>query len=348
MLISMFETRTMLQALRQMPRARTFLRDMFFPTEEFSDTTKVDVDIIKGRRSMAPFVSPVLAGKVVANKGFTTKTFEAPLLKPKKKTDAEDIMNRMAGEALYSGLSPDERSAAKLGNDLMELDDSITRRVEWMVAQALFSGKVKIEGEGVEYEIDFGVPDETLTEGALWDAEGSNPIDTLRLLFQTVVKASGVNPDVCILAPDVVPYFINHEAVHSLLDKRLINTGQIDPRQLPNGATYFGHVNELGMDIYSYLEWYVGDDGEEYPMVPEGKILVGSTRAQTLVNYGAIVIKDESGQMSTFVGDRVPTSWVTDDPVVRWVQLQSRPLPVPVQVDAFCSAAVLGSGEGEE
>jgi hypothetical protein len=53
------------------------------------------------------------------------------------------------------------------------------------------------------------------------------------------------------------------------------------------------------------------------------------------MNYGAVVTKDESGQMVTYMANRVPRSWVDDDPVVRWVQLQSRPLPVPTQVDAF-------------
>jgi len=333
--ISIFETRTMLKALEQRPAPKTFIRDMFFRDVEYSDTSKVDVDIQKGTRKMAPFVSPVLAGKVLANQGFTTHTFEAPLLNSKKQTTAEDILNRLPGEGLYSGMSPDERAAVKLGKDLAELDDAIIRREEWMCAQALFAGKISVEGEGVSYEIDFSVPSDSLIGDALWNAETSNPLDTLRLFFGEVVKGAGVNPDVCILAPDVVPYFLNHAKVQNLLDKRLINTGQIDPKQLPNGATYLGHVNELGLDVYSYLEWYVDNTGTQQPMVPEKKVLLGSTRAQTVMNYGAVITKDESGQMVTYMADRVPRSWVDDDPVVRWVQLQSRPLPVPTQVDAF-------------
>jgi len=342
MAINMFETRTMLQALEQMPKPKTFLRDMFFAANvEYSPTSKVDIDIVKGRRQMAPFVSPVMEGKVLANQGFTTNTFEAPLLKPKKKTSAEDILNRLPGEALYSGMSPDERAAVKLGKDLAELNDAIDRRIEWMCAQALFNGKIAVKGDGVDYEIDFGVPSETLTGTALWDADGSNPIDSLRDFFAEVVKASGVNPDTVILAEDVVPYFLNHSAVKELLDKRLINTGQIDPRQLPNGATYLGYLNELGMNIYSYLDWYVDENGDTQPMIPSKKILVGSTRAQTVMNYGAVTIKDDNGEMVTYMIDKVPHSWVSDDPVVRWVQLMSRPLPVPTQVDAFYVAQVI-------
>ena len=342
MAISMFDTRTMLKALEQQPKPKTFLRDMFFSGDpEYSDTAKVDIDIVKGRKIMAPFVSPVLEGKVLADQGFTTKTFEAPLLKPKKKTTAEDILKRLPGEPLYSGMSPDERAGIKLGKDLAELSDSIDRRIEWMCAQALFNGKITVSGEGVNYEIDFGVPSEVLTGSALWDADGSNPIDTLRSIFSSVVRASGVSPDTVILAEDVVPYFINHSAVKDLLDRRLINTGQIDPRQLPNGATYIGYINEVGMNIYSYLDWYLDEAGDEQPMVPAKKILVGSTRAQTTMNYGAVTIKNDNGEMATYMNDKVPHSWVSDDPVVRWVQLLSRPLPVPTQVDAFYVAQVI-------
>jgi hypothetical protein len=42
-----------------------------------------------------------------------------------------------------------------------------------------------------------------------------------------------------------------------------------------------------------------------------------------------------------FAVARFPKSWITDDPSVRWVQMQSAPLLVPVQIDAIVSATVL-------
>ena len=50
MSISLFETRTMLQALEEMKAPRTFLIQSFFPNVETFATESVDIDIVKGKR----------------------------------------------------------------------------------------------------------------------------------------------------------------------------------------------------------------------------------------------------------------------------------------------------------
>lgn len=59
-----FDCRTMLDAVEQMVRPRTFLRDLFFngANPVTFGTTAVDIDIVKGTRKMAPFVHPRLPG----------------------------------------------------------------------------------------------------------------------------------------------------------------------------------------------------------------------------------------------------------------------------------------------
>lgn len=49
--ISMFETRTMLQALEKMFLPKTFLLNTFFSDIETFNTEHVDIDIVKGRPS---------------------------------------------------------------------------------------------------------------------------------------------------------------------------------------------------------------------------------------------------------------------------------------------------------
>jgi len=100
MAIDIFNTRTMLAALEQMKRPKTFLLDMFFRAVSTSNTKYVDVDIVKGKRRLAAFVSPVIAGKPVEKRGFTTKSYAPPYIKPKLLTTADDLLNRLPGEAL--------------------------------------------------------------------------------------------------------------------------------------------------------------------------------------------------------------------------------------------------------
>lgn len=336
--IDLFETRTMLEAVKQMLPVRTFLKDTFFSNIRTFDTEHVDVDIVKGKRRMAPFVSPKQAGKVVERLGYRTNTYKAPMINPKLPTTAEQLQKRLAGESLYSGLSPDDRAAEQLGRDLAELDEMITRREEWMCAQALFQGRINVKGDGVDEVIDFQLTNKEVLAGAdKWSDPTSDPLADLKRWRLAVIKASGINPDIAIFASDVVDAFLAHSKIKEMLDLRLVDTGQINPQTLPNGATYIGRIAELGLNIYSYDEWYLDDDGIEKPMVPEKTLLMGSTNARFDLLYGAYIDQE----MGTFDLPRIPRSWVEKDPSVRWVQMISRPLPVPQQIDSLYVATVL-------
>ncbi|GAV21603.1 major capsid protein [Carboxydothermus pertinax] len=336
--IDLFSTRTMLEAVQQMQPVRTFLKSTFFTNEKTFDTEYVDVDIIKGKRRMAPFVSPKIGGKVVERQGYRTNTYKAPMLAPKLPTTAEQLLKRLPGEPLYSGMSPEDRAAEQLGRDLAELDEIITRREEWMCAQALFTGQIHITGDGVDEVIDFGLTNkEVLTGTAKWSDPNSDPLADLKRWRQAIIKASGFSPDIVIMASDVLDAFLGHSKIQQLLDLRLVDTGQINPQTLPNGTTYIGRIAELGVNIYTYDEWYLDDDGNEKPMVPEKTVLMASTSARFDLLYGAYVDVEEG----VFDLPRVPRSWVEKDPSVRWVQMISRPLPVPQHIDSLYVATVL-------
>lgn len=338
MAIDMFDTRTMLAAVEQMLPPRTFLRDTFFTVTDAFDTEAVDVDIVKGKRRMAPFVSPKLAGKVVERLGYTTRTYKPPMVNPKMVTTAEQLLKRMPGEPLYSGLSPDDRAAAQLGKDLIELEDLITRREEWMCAQALFTGKIHMVGEGVDEEIDFSLTNkEALADAKKWSAAGTDPISDLKRWRLAILKASGINPDVTVMSSGVVDAFMNNATVQKKLDLRLVDSGQINPQLLPNGVTYIGRLAEVGTNIYSYDEWYVDDSGNEQPMVPAKTVLMASTDARFSRLYGAYV----DAELGAFAIPRIPRSWAEKDPSQRFVQLISRPLMVPHQIDSLYVATVI-------
>ena len=51
-----YTTREMMDAIDQTPPVRTFLQKTFFPGEETHVTEKVEFDVRKGKRVMAPLV----------------------------------------------------------------------------------------------------------------------------------------------------------------------------------------------------------------------------------------------------------------------------------------------------
>ena len=346
---SIFDARTMGKVVSRLPAVHTFFKTTFFRNVETFTTEKVDVDFKKGNRKLAPFVHRRIGGKTVPNTGYEVKTYTPPMVAPDKVTTVEDLLKRMPGENPFSGKRPAERAVEKLAADFRELDEMISRREEWMCAQAIFTGTIPVIGEGINEVIDFKFTNkETITTAAKkWSADSADPIADLKRWRKTVQKNGFVNCDVCVMADDVVAAFLKNATVQKLLDTKGYDLATIKPRQLPNGATYVGTLHAEGLDIYTYNEWFLDDwtdpDAQEQkPMVPDGTLALLSTGAEYSMYYGAVTLANEqTKEIYTVEGARVPDSWIARKPIRRFLQLTSNPLPVPHEVDSWFVAKVL-------
>jgi len=349
MAVDLFETRTMMEVLETLKPVRTFFLDTFFKVSRTFNTESVDIDIIKGKRKLAPFVNPMREGKLVERRGYKTRTYKPPYIKPKMVTTAEDLLKRQPGNIIYSpNTGPAQQASKQLGEDLASMDESITRREEWMASQALTTGQVHVIGDGVDDVIDFHMEAShlpVLTGTALWsDFDDATPIDDLKTWRRLVAKDSGKSPSICLMGLEAYDNFMKCEQVigtatggKNVFDMRKINVGQIDPQLLPDGMTFIGTLTELGLDIWTYEEWYVNDDDDiEYPLMPDNKILLGNPGARAKRLYGAIKDLDALAPTARF-----PKSWTTKDPAVRFAMIQSASLPAPLEIDAFLCATVL-------
>ena len=348
--INIYDPRTMQKLISRMPPVHTFLKSKFFKNVNTFNTESVDVDFKKGNRKLAPFVHRRIGGKTVPNTGYTTTTYTPPYIAPDKVTTVDNILKRMAGEPLYDGFSPEERAIRKMAEDYSELNEMITRREEWMCAQAIFTGQIPIIGEGLNEVIDFNFTNkETLAAAKKWSAKGSDPLADLKRWRKKVQETGFVNCNVGIMSDDAADAFTNNETVRTKLDTRAYDLATIKPRELPEGVTYIGSINELGLDLYTYNEWYLDDwtdpdNPTNNPLVPEGTVTLLSTTAVYSMNYGAIIVGKNKNCVDTIVtreAARVPDSWIERKPIRRFLQLNSAPLPVPHEVDSWFVAKVL-------
>lgn len=340
--MDLFATRTMLAAIEQMKRSRRFLGSLYFGAEPVTATTEnVDIDIIKGNRKMAPFVRPNRPGKVIDRSGSVMRSYKPAYVKPKLETSAGLLLNqRQPGEHIYSGRSPLERAGEQLARDMEDLDDQINRREEWMIAQALTTGQVQVVGDGINDIVDYQMDDDHLiTEAIQWSEGTSDPIADLRKYKRRIAKKTGRTANACVMSSEAADAFLDNESVIKKLNTRRIDLGMIRPEELPDGVTYLGYLNDPGMDLYAYEEWYQPDEGEEAPMIPAGGLIVGPTTSRCGMLYGAIQdMKAMEGGL--FDVARYPKSWLEDDPGVRWLMMQAAPLPGFHEPDAFIFANV--------
>lgn len=350
MAISLFDTRTMMGMITEgEKKSGTFFRDRFFTNRPTFDTLKIDFDVVgMNDRKIAPFVHPKSGGVAIDRKGFRTESYEAPEISLMRITTAEDLLKRTPGETVYAGKSPMQRAAEQLGKDLSDLDDMITRREEVMCREAILEGKVTIKGDGYDEVINYWGDVEsdkpTTTLVKKWDdgtVDGLAIMNDLRTIRRGMVQKAGFVPTEIICGSSVVDVLIDKLSKSNMLDNRRVDLGQIDPRALPNGVTYWGYLKDSALDIYSYDDWFVNDEGTEVPMMPVNKVLMASPNVRTTLAYGVCSLIG-SDTVSLVEGARVPDSWVQRSaPAGRVVQIKSRPLPIVNQIYGFHTITAL-------
>lgn len=334
---------TMDSVVRVMPEVHTFFRDTFFRTTKPEYTDKIRIDFVKGKRTIAPFVNIKDKAKVIEKRGYWTEDFETPVIKIKDVTNIEDMLKRLPGELLQnSGLTPYDRGVQLMTEQLVQFDEMITRREEWMCVQAMMEGKIPVIGEGVNYEIDFNFTNKS-TVAKLWTEAGATPYQDLQTAVLACKKNGYRTPNICIMERSAYNAFIKacKEDEFFKNEKEIFDVITVRPERRNDAVTFVGRLKDPDLDIYVYDEWYVDDwtDPEnpvEKSLMPKGKILLASTAAKYTRYYGLMMFTDPGTQnFRQVIGTRAADSWISKEPDARFLTLNSRPLPVPHEVDSW-------------
>lgn len=337
--MDLFSTDSLLGVVDSLLVPPQFFLARYFPLVQTEDTDEIHFDVIDKTRRLAPFVSPVSEGKVVASQGYTTKTFKTAYIKDKRVFDTNRPFKRLAGEALTGALRPAERLIGMLGMDLRDQIEMTDRRMEVMAAEALRTGSITVAGENypttsVNFGRDAGLTI-TLTGTDKWDQAGVNPLDDLQDWAQLVLQKSGAMPREVTMTVDVWKLFRGNTAVQSRLDQFRGTSTLAQNAQVSEGAVYMGDLD--GFSFYVYSAWYVDDAGSEQPILPAGSVTLAGAQLEGVRVYGAIRDEEAGYQAMPYY----PKSWVEKDPSVRYLLMQSAPLPVPTRVNATLGATVL-------
>ena len=357
MAIDIYQTQTMIAAMQLMPKRPTFLRDRYFETsnEDMFVTEDVLVEYKDEKsRKMAPFVMPKKGGIAVPRDGYRTERLTPPYIAPERNLTIDDLKKKQFGETLFSQQSPAAREGQILKNDLIDLNGMIDTSEECMSSQTLFNNGYSFRqyadkygsSEYEEYEIHFYDGEQNTAvyvPAAPWSRKNDVIISDLHVIAK-LLKNRGLRASDVIFGDDVADVLINNKYIQKLLDNRRLNLADINPQQLPDGATSYGKINCMGimLELICYSEEYVDiDDGKTKPFVPQGKITVTAPKMGRCM-YGAITQMEESDkQYHTYVNKRVPHITYNTHDSVRTLAQKSRPMMVPKYKDSAISATVL-------
>lgn len=339
----LYSTDAMLGVLEDLTVPKSALLDAFFNTIQTEDSEEIHFDQADGARKLAPFVSPVVEGKIVQERGFTTRTFKPAYVKPKTPIDPNRPLKRAMGEQIGgTQLSPQQREQIIVAMELENHVQMIRNRLEWMAAQVLATGAVTVSGDGYQtVSVDFGRTNThtvTLTSNDLWSAShaDSKPLEDLQNWATIIVKDSGAGVRNVIMEPDAWNAFRSHSTLAGRLDYRNVTDTSIQLGAANDrGLVFRGQVD--GFNIWVYQDWYEAANGTVTPFLASGTVLMVSDALEGVQAFGAI--RDpEAGYMAM---PYFPKSWVEKDPGQRVIMTQSAPLVVPFRPDASLAATVL-------
>jgi len=328
----------MLQMIEVIKRPVMSFSDFFFSREITHDTDILDIDKIVGKRKMANFSDPARESILVKNNGFTTQTIKLPYIKEKKITTALDLMNRDAGSTIYDKpLSPAMRASIKLARDFEELRDRVLRRIEWMAVKSILDGTLTLTGDGVNQTVDFlksGTHHAALTGATQWDQTTATVEANIKSWCRTIQRDSGILPTTCVHGYTSAQTFMDNAEVKSKLDNRRMELGKIEPQYIPEGMSYIGRF--AGLDHYEYVATYTNDSDAEIDIFDPKKLVIGSPTAICEKHFGAIRDLDVNAAVKFF-----PKTFKVEDPSAIFALLQSAPLCIPHEIDAFFTAQVI-------
>lgn len=331
-----YDTDTLLGVLNSLDSDDTFLLDLFFPNVVTFDTSSISFDKVDDDGRLAPYVSPLVAGKVMKSKGQVQKKFTPAYLKPKDVVDPERVLIRRAGEEVGGRMSPEQRRNAIVADILLEQRRKIRRRLEHMAAQVLLQGKITVSGEDyptveVDYERASGNTS-ALTLGARWGEATATPLDD--------IEAWGALAEAPIntLVMDRQAYrnFVKNTDVQKLLDGRRNSRSELETG--PNNGRLFSYKGTLGSDIevWVYSGYYRDEAGNKVNYLPANTVIAGSAAIDGVRAFGAI-LDPIAGYQAL---EMFPKNWISDDPAAEFIMTQSAPLIIPRRPNASIAVTV--------
>ncbi|GED35077.1 major capsid protein [Brevibacillus centrosporus] len=327
------------------PKPSTYILDQFFTEGEIFEKEEIEIQTKKGHKPIAPYVNELLPGKVILRTGFTAKQYKPALVKPMRIITTNDVKVRQAGESLYNPESPDVRAQKLLTKDLVELNDSIVQRMVEMGSSLMFTGKVVQIGEGVSQELDYDFENTyTLSGTDLFSNDAADILDTLANIKRDVMQKSGRTPRKILTTYEVGKRIMSHPKVLELAkinNSAVIMAGNLNQELLPDGVTYHGYLQQVDLHIYSLIASYTNDNGIETDVVPAGTLAMLPDGKPFEFAYGANLIMGDNGAFQYVKARITPQSWTTKEPAARYLQMLSRPFPIPADVNGWAVAKVL-------
>ena len=344
-ILDTYDTITLQGIVKGGDRFTPYLTNFFCGMIVTFDTEEVAFDKIFENNRLAPYVSPLVAGKVNKKEGYNTTKYSVPYIKDLDQVTPADGVKRSAGEAFGGSSSPAARIAAERVRLLARHDKRLAMRVEEQVSQLIRGGKILCEGEGhPSVEVDFGMSaanDITITGAARWNTlDPTSAVDGQQVLddLESWAENSNESTSHVLMEKSVWKTFSAFKAVKDLRDTQVrgeTSSFSVAPSNNYEHVSYKGSVGSF--EIWVYTGYYRDDAGTKVPFLDTGRLVISSKKPQGAVAYGGIKDVHEMRSMRQF-----SKNWISEDPSAENLMSQSAPLAALPDIDSIVTVQTDG------
>lgn len=332
-----YETETLLGVYKELDPFNPFLLNLLCQQVVLFDDESIAFDKLSSDKKLAPFVSPMVAGKALRAAGGNKYSFTPAYVKPKNFLDPKRVVKRMPGEGIGGQLSASERRQAIMIDTMDEQRKKIKRREEWMVAQIIQTGKVIVQGEDyptseVDFQRDANLTIDISGGAAAWDQTTAKPNEDLEDWF-ALMMAPATH---LAFGRGAYRKFIQNDRIKELLDTRRGSDTELEMAPSTQLASFKGRLGGSGPECWTYAGYYMDENGTKQLFIPDNGVAIISTGAEGLRAYGAIL----DGEADYVATEYWPKNWVEKDPGVEQVMTQSAPLPCFMEINGLAFATV--------
>ncbi|MFZ4998704.1 major capsid protein [Enterobacter asburiae] len=347
---NIYDTMTLVEVVPNLMTSQQFLLNRFFPNVVESDTEFVAIDVDVGRRRMAPFCSPLVAGQLVESRRYQTNLYKPPYIKDKRAPDLRKPIRRQIGEQIGGNIPAADKAALNMMFEMTDQIDVLNRRQEWMAANAMMTGTITVVGEGLDTEVIDFQRDPALTialsgadkwpQAVAAGATNNKPTQDIERWQTLILQKSGA------VATDLI--FTNASWAAFRLDTTIKDNAITWPAMSPFGnqvdagarvelgAVYKGRWGQF--DLWLYNDWFIDPvDDVEKPMLADGAVIMSGPNLMGTRAYGAIIDPEFNYGALAYA----PKTWTEKDPAQRFLLMQSAPLVIPSRVNAALCATVV-------
>lgn len=328
----------MTEVVNKREKGKKALSAMLFSGRDVLLTAKtVLVDELTGQTGMAPFVEKDGKAVTIDRLNGQSYTIETPSINIKRPLTCNDLLlQRQAGENILYANGVDiygQAANRQIAEDLIEMDEAIANREEWMVSQ-LIQGSISYQVEGkASFKVTTAKPaGNTYTVGTLWSANGADPLNDIKKAKRVVqpYSAPGFMAAICgQSASDYLTSLVSTGAIKSIETTSGVNAGMatlIEDYQA-NGMLYLGTFG--GIPFFEYAANFIHDNtGASTPFIRTDYVefLARPQATSHSMYYGAIQDM-EAIKNGMHIARRFATSDIDKDAGTYIAWLKSRPLP---------------------